>query len=208
MTLLRTPETVSRAVLALCERIGSNSKPIYLAIEPEADCEPLDCFANVQRKVQREGGSLQAGWAIWIWPNVYIEAEHHAVYAMADGSRWKDITPQQEAGFTRRLFLPDNTAEFDFESDGWRRDNVRLAIANDPLVRQFFRTAERRNEILNSIPGFGVVELKGALAAEYEQSTQTMMQLQLALALKYTRPNDQCFCQSGRKFKKCHGRRF
>jgi len=66
-------------VAALREQILPGGSPVYLRVDPEADCEPMACFAKVRRKVDRDGGRAQFGWAIWIWPRIVIEAEHHAV---------------------------------------------------------------------------------------------------------------------------------
>jgi hypothetical protein len=112
----------------LCEQISPGVDPVFIPITPSADCEPLDCFECVKHKVEMEGGRIQLGWAIWEWPNVFIEAEHHAVYEPPAGSPWLDITPPVEPQIRRRLFLADNRAVYDFENEGVLKDNIRVAL--------------------------------------------------------------------------------
>ena len=51
----------------------------------------------------------------------------------ATGPPWVDITPSIAAGVSRRLFLPDDSANYDFKNEGvlgttngWRCDRNRL----------------------------------------------------------------------------------
>lgn len=207
MALLVTPRLTDPGVAQLCKQVRPHGgRAVLLPVTPEKGCEPLDCFRNVQKKVYAEGGRIQYGWSIWMWPRVFVEAEHHAVYARPDGGGLLDITPSAE-GYYERLFLPDDDAVYDFENEGIRRKNIRLALSNDQLVRRFFAAAEERNRLLNSIPGIGLVTATGNTAARLQANQQELAILQLQLAMKYTGPNDLCFCGSGGKFKRCHGRR-
>src|SRR5260370_21685985 len=112
-----TPKAISVRIRELCQRINSGVQPIFMSIKPEPSGAASDCFECVRLKVQRYGGRIQFGWVIWEWPLVYIEAEHHAVYEPPTGPPWVDITPSAESEI-RRLFLPDNTAVYDFENEG------------------------------------------------------------------------------------------
>jgi len=204
MIFTRTAEPTFQ-VLKFCRGISDEADPILLTIDPEEDCAPLDCFNNARRKATRSGGKIVLGWAIWEWPGIYIEAEHHAVYEPAPGEPWRDLTPAQIPGISTRLFLADSSADYDFENEGIRRDNHRLALRNDPLIRQFFQSAQRYNEIMNSIPGVGEVKVSPALAQQVYSAEIENAQLSLQLAMKYTPRNAPCFCGSGEKFKRCHG---
>ncbi len=201
-----TPDTISLPVADLCRRINPDARPQYVTITPEPGCEVDDCFRCIRRKVARQGGRIQFGWSIWEWPRVYVEAEHHAVYEPRTGPPWIDITPSARPEIRRRLFVPDATASYDFENEGIRRDNIRLALADDPLVRSFFRLAEERSAIMNAIPGIGVVTLEGESALRYQRSLQEQAVLEFQLGMKYTPQGAPCFCGSGRKFKRCHGK--
>jgi hypothetical protein len=180
-------------------------EPVFIRIKQEPGAAPLDCFKAVGSKVGREGGRIQFGWAIWEWPRVYLEAEHHAVYETPAGPPWVDVTPGA-AGTWRRLFLPDDTAVYDFENERVLRDNVRLAVADDPLVQQLFDAARERTQILNKLPGVGEIKIDRQTASQLAAIDLRKAQATYELALKYTPQNTQCFCGSGQKFKRCHGR--
>lgn len=205
MALTHAPRSIGPAVQALCDRIRPGAAPpVYLRVDPDPDCVALSCFANVQRKVDREGGSTQVGWAIWIWPRVFIEAEHHAVYAPPGGAPWRDITPGDQA-VRRRLFLPDDSATYGDADRGAWRDNIRVALADDPLVVEMFTCMEARTRVWRAEPAVSSAQ---SLAAFGDLQAAELAQhfVQLRLAMKYTRPNDPCFCGGGRRFRACHGR--
>jgi hypothetical protein len=190
----------------LCRQINADSTPSYVAISAEPGCEANDCFECIRQKVEREGGRIQFGWSIWEWPHVYVEAEHHAIYEPPGGGTPRDITPSADPQVTRRLFLPDDSATYDFENEGVLRDNRRLALVDDPLVREFFAAAEKRLAILNSIPGVGTVEVDPNVALALQAAEMELAGIVHRLGMKYTPQNARCFCGSGEKFKRCCGR--
>lgn len=178
-----------------------------MTIEPERGAEPLDCFGCVRQKVDRHGGRMQFGWVIWEWPLVYIEAAHHAVYEPPAGPPWVDITPSGEADETRRLFLRDDSAVYSFENDGFRRDNIRMALGDDPRIQDFFKAAELRCTIFNGLPGLtiGDVAVSPEDERRLDEIEQTIARLTSELAMKYTGRHERCFCGSGKKFMYCCG---
>ena len=136
---------------------------------------------------------------------MYLEAEHHAVFSPGSGLQLSDITPDRNTEIRRRLFLPDDSAVYDFENEGIRRDNVRQAIADDHQIEELFRAAARRTEIVNCVPGIGVFSLEGDAAREYIEIERTIERLTFELGVKNSGQNERCICGSGVKFKRCHG---
>lgn len=187
--------------------ISPDRTPILLPITSAPECQPLDCFHCVKHLAQREGGRVQFGWAIWEWPRVYIEAEHHAVYQPPGGLPWVDVTPSSHPEITRRLFLPDDAATYDYENEGILRDNHRVALSDDPLIEDFFKAARARVEIMNSLPGVGAIEVDPATAGRLAALDNLQQQQVFGLVMKFTPQNARCFCGSGEKFKRCHGQR-
>ena len=202
----RAPLLVHAAIRDLCDWIRPDIDPVFVRIEIDDSDQPSDCFFNVRRRIEREGGSIQFGWAIWEWPRVFVEAEHHAVFAPADGGPWKDVTPCEIPGSRRRLFLPDNAAVYDFENQGQLRDNVRMALSSSPLVQEMFDAASERVRILNSIPGVGAVTASLETARSLQATTLKVMELQHEIGMTHTPPRTPCFCGRGKMFKQCHGR--
>lgn len=206
MFVTRTPLLVHPAIRELCDRIRPNVEPVFVPIVAGEGDEPSDCFFNVRRRIEREGGSIRFGWSLWEWPRVFVEAEHHAVYVPPDGGAWKDVTPCQFLGSRRRLFLADDTALYDFENEGQLRDNVRVALSSSPLVQELFNTAAERVRILNSIPGVGAVTASAETARALQSAMLKIMELQHEIGMTHTPPRAPCFCGRGKMFKQCHGR--
>lgn len=200
------PEATAPHVLAFCERICPSSSPVRLAIRPEPGCLPRECFPNVRQKMEREGGHIRYGWAIWEWPRVFIEAEHHAVHEGRDGSL-TDVTPStEEDPQAARLFLPDDSAVYDFDNpDGGRRDNIRQALAPDAQIEQYLRLAAELAEIMLRTPGTGMVKISSPDASRVQFIGKRSAQLKREIAMRYTSQGAPCFCGSGQKFKRCHG---
>jgi hypothetical protein len=204
--MVPTPDSISEDVLKLCGQINPAARPTYIIIMPAQGCEANNCFDCVRREVERNGGRIQFGWSIWKWPRVCVQAEHHAVHEPSSGPPWVDVTPSGPPGVIRRLFLPDDRAVYDF-GEGTRRDNIRLALNDDPLVKEFFAAAEKRVAILNSIPGKGRIEIDSDTAKKLSAAVGEKDRLLYSLRMKYTSQNAPCFCSSGKKFKRCHGQR-
>lgn len=204
MSNTRPADPRAAHVKRFCASIVPDATPISMAINPELGCEALDCFGNVRRKILKSGGSISYGWSIWEWPGVFIEAEHHAVYREEEG-RLIDLTPPSDNMTRSRTFLADSSAVYDFQNEGQRRDNHRLALTDDPLIAEFFQTASAFNEIMSSIPGVGEVAVDVATARKLQAVQIENNRLLLKLLMKYTPKGAPCFCGSGLKFKRCHG---
>jgi hypothetical protein len=105
-----TPQKISKYLLKFCLNI-SEEKPIYLAISPTDWAVELYCTENVERMIKENGGTVQYGWQIWEWPNVWIMAEFHAVWVDKNGI-YRDITPKPKR-LNRILFLPDDKIKYE-----------------------------------------------------------------------------------------------
>lgn len=135
------PEKISALLLDFCHTIASG-RPRFIPSKPSADAETSACFDNVARKVERAGGSLASGWAIWSVRGIYFEAEHHGVWRNRRGEL-VDVSPQPNSG-RRILFLPDPDAPYDPLK---HRSNVLRPASDDPRAIEFVELANRRNEI-------------------------------------------------------------
>jgi hypothetical protein len=204
MTLVTTPKQIDARVRGFCSSIVRPAAPQYVDITPGAGCIPLECFENVRTYVQAHGGRIQFGWTIWEWTGVFLEAEHHAVFDPGNGRGLVDLTPAQDRE-TQRLFLPDDSATYDFANLGVRTENKRLALRNDPLIEAFFDAARQKAAFMNTLPGFGMVSLNFVQAQQRRVLEENIARLQALLFKKYAGPNTPCICGSGKKYKRCHG---
>jgi hypothetical protein len=121
MRMTRTPPKITEPIRKLCRELDGTQKAGYIPVQPQPDCKQKECFENVRAKVEKDGGRIQFGWAIWEWPSVMIEAEFHANWISPEGKQI-DITPKPE-GISKILFLPDSTRTYDYNRDHYRIDN-------------------------------------------------------------------------------------
>lgn len=108
-----------------------------MAVRPMKGGVRNDCFENVNRYVEENGGQRQLGWAIWEWPSVYVEAEFHAVWR-SPTNNYFDVTPN-EPPYPWILFVADNRRPY----VGAQVDNIRRAITSDSLVSRFIEHAAK-----------------------------------------------------------------
>lgn len=118
-----TPTAITPDILALCASIATGT-PEFISVNPEAGCQPLECFQNVTLCA----GSAVNGWIIWERAGAFIEAEHHCALKRPDGSL-VDVTPHD--GESRVLFLADPNATFNGKV---ARSNIRAATNTDPDI--------------------------------------------------------------------------
>lgn len=202
-----TPSEITTEILDLCGGIVAGGIPEFIAHVPAKGAVVRECFPNVMDRVAVDGGELVYGWAIWEWPGVFVEAEHHAVWRSPDGLI--DITPH-EYPTKGVLFLPDPSATYDFEGFT-RRNNIKRATTDLPAVSEFLALSDLI---------FQKLEVS-SVGKEYRLSQRDLFQLQAMEDRKNQLkgniyfhlargkgPNDVCFCRSGKKFKKCCSRYF
>lgn len=198
---ISTPAQVTPAVRRLADTISPGNEPIYLTVQSEPDAVVHECFPNVEAKIARDGGRMLCGWQIWEWPHVMVEAEFHAVWKSPEG-KLVEVTPKPH-GEVRILFVPDPRRTY----QGLAIDNVRKPLRDDQMIRHFIRVAELKTDVLN----------RGERALEYghvsvpAHEIEPLLQIQQFLGealLAKQRDHSPCPCDSGGKYKRCHGRQF
>lgn len=208
----RTPVEITEQIITLCKEIDKSQKPYRVPVKPESWAEPTECFINVKTKVEKDGGKIQFGWAIWEWPNVMIEAEFHAIWISPENTPI-DITPKP-VNMQKILFLPDSERVYDYSADYYRVDNIRRPLSNNPLVSDFIKISEQIFEVEETHSPGRRLELEGPVCEHWEELNQKKLSIQLQLMSQpqlqpeYGKPgrNSPCPCGSGKKFKKCCGK--
>ncbi|AEG51288.1 hypothetical protein Sphch_3705 [Sphingobium chlorophenolicum L-1] len=143
------PAEITLDLMHFCRRIA-DTVPVFVTSVPLRSSGASFCFDNVERKIAKSGGSIAYGWAIWHIPNLYYEAEHHAVWRNKLGSLI-DVSPQL-GGRRRLLFLPDEKAVY----DSWKpRSNIMLPASDTPLAIEMARLGGARQALFARcrIPG-------------------------------------------------------
>lgn len=136
---MRVPNIEDAHVKVFCKEISPEHSPQYVPLYPMPGAPYRCCFDIVDICIREAKGTNLMGWAIWEWPDVFIEAELHCVWKAPDGKLF-DPTPQRFQTENRNLFLPDP------EHPEPRRaiDNRRKALSSDPAAQKLIRAFELR----------------------------------------------------------------
>ncbi|MCW2351767.1 hypothetical protein [Sphingobium sp. B12D2B] len=148
------PASITPDIMQFCRRIA-DGEPVFVSSIPFRGSVTSACFDNVSRKIARSGGSVAYGWAIWHIPDLYYEAEHHAVWRNKSGNLI-DVSPQLE-GRKRLLFLPDEAAVY----DPWNpRMNVMLPATDTDIAVEMAALGRARQELFTRCRVLGTSELR------------------------------------------------
>jgi len=197
-----TPLAISEPILDLCRSICGSEDPVYVEHSPESYAQVNECFPAMDRKVQECGGKVHYGWQLWEWPNVLLEAEFHAVW-LSPENKLLDITPKPFK-VEKILFLPDRSMRY----EGKQIDNKRVPLSNNPITRDFIGICEAIFRIQNK--GDRAHQLAVSFEgdeAQLHQWLQGMKLLTLEMLESGLNRNSPCPCNSGKKYKSCHGKK-
>jgi len=186
-----TPSEINESVRTLQKHIRGALEPIFLDLELDPAAEKLDCFNNVERRIQIAGGSVRYGWCVWLWEGNLVEGEFHAVWQSPDGNL-HDITPKPD-GEERILFIPDTQTTYNREPI----DNIRVALSDDSEVLSLIAAGQKMATLRRQYnDGSGRSQIPiSAILGELPHAQQPREP-------KIGR-NSPCPCGSGRKYKKC-----
>jgi hypothetical protein len=138
------PKLLKPYVLTFAREVaGPDAAPGFIRCCPVEDAPYNECFALVQAHVEKNGGDMVLGWAIWERPKVLIEAEFHAAWKTSR-DELIDIAPRP-IPFPRILFLPDARRK----DTGFQVDNVRKPLAKDKDIQRFIELYRERFRLLN-----------------------------------------------------------
>lgn len=195
---IRVPKKLTNEIKKLCYEINPGEQPVYIPIDNNAVvASGTDCVEMVARKMIKDGGSFQYGWAIWEWPDVMLEAEFWAVWVNADG-QLVDVTPRGRG--KNLLFITDNKTKF----EGKPIDSILKPLIKHPLVLEYIDINKKIWQQVDALAAAGksdivicevlapVIDKKDALEREIEEKISGGV-----------RRNDLCPCGSGKKFKNC-----
>ncbi|MFW9874923.1 MAG: SEC-C metal-binding domain-containing protein [Candidatus Thorarchaeota archaeon] len=189
-----TPLELTGKIQEFCNTIIPDSKPIFVALIPEDSAKLNECFSNVKKKIEDSGGSIQYGWTIWELPNLFLEAEFHAIWIDPSG-KLIDITPKQD-NEEQILFLPDPVRQY----EGELIENIRKPLVDNEYTRTWIILERKRFQFKKKHFRGGKVN---ALAAgkEYIQFVEEAEEKRIKF-WEIGR-NEPCPCGSGKKYKKC-----
>jgi hypothetical protein len=186
--------------LKLIAKTGSKETPVIIPIIVDKDAKPLYCFPNVYTKIEKQGGSMICGWALW-GNEMLFEAEFHSVWKSPKGELI-DITPHDNYDSDHILFLPDSSIVY----EGQLVDNIRINNMGNPLVDDFIKVSEflHRIRLTGEKVDYDFVLMGGAAIL-----TNFLIDWKSGLEkfiLKGKRSKDSCFCGRPFTYENCHGK--
>jgi hypothetical protein len=189
-------------VKRLLTKIGCETDPVVIKCIPEKDAELDSCFPLVESKVVDHGGTSVMGWQIRE-TKLLVEAIFHAVWKRKDGELI-DISPKP-IPTNEILFVQDIKATY----EGRQVDNIRLNILGNRLVDDLIEICEASFRLHNKGERAcqHALTLKGkdAQAHQIFENAKPMLELMVLQGLNHQSP---CPCNSGKKYKVCHGKQF
>jgi hypothetical protein len=198
-----TPRKLHRFVSELSRSIADEKVARYVAVRPDLGAQPNECFFNVPQKIAKDGGGIQYGWSIWELPGLFIEAEVHAVWVSPTGE-WIDVTPKVNHE-SEILFLPDENVTWD-ENSRFRRDNIRMAMKDDPIVYEFIEAAKACAQYMEESTDPNDPRKMIMDRVHWERLEGRKLELQAKFKSLPIGRNDLCRCGSSEKYKKCCGK--
>ena len=181
----------------LIAKIGSDSKEIILPVKVEPYAKPANCFPNVAEKIKRDGGSIVYGWSVLLG-QFLIEAERHAVWKSPHG-QLIDITPSTSEMPTT-LFIPE-----DLVYTGQYIDNVRVNTTKNKVVDDWIIVASLRSKILNTATRNGDYITFPIAMNPFYHKYEELNNLYYSYLYYGGTEETNCFCQSKKSYKSCHG---
>ncbi|MBP2544856.1 YecA family protein [Acinetobacter guillouiae] len=198
-----TPFSESNSVKTLIKLMKKKGSPVYVKSIPNQETIENECFPMVDKYISIHGGERVLGWAIWELPDLFIEAEFHAVWKSPKGELI-DLNPRPRKT-ENILFLQDNSVRY----NNFQINNFRLPLTNNPIVINFLNIHNKMFEFMNRgerKDQHGEIILNKNDQEEYKLLMSNMMMAASAMVSTYKPLGlyDPCICGSGKKAKWCH----
>lgn len=62
--MITVPENTEEKLHRLLTMLKVGGAPLFINVHPEQDAIPNECFDNVEKKVNRDGGERRVGWQL------------------------------------------------------------------------------------------------------------------------------------------------
>ena len=171
-----TPAVISQPIRKLCKEVAGDAEPLYIPVRTDIEPESL---------------TAAPGWAIWQVADALIEAEFHVAWRKSDGELM-DITPRP-GGEDTILFVEDPKRS----ASAPEVDRERRALRRDPLIEDFITLGRKQFLLLHA-----------------DQPAEPALMRRLAVSQLIVKNmlerglggDDACLCNSGKRYKNCHGK--
>lgn len=197
-----TLDSINKEVSEFCGEVDPTTKPVFVKVVPGKDYIQDDCYGNVENHIKKHGGRVEYGWIIWEDPEIFIEAEFHAIWVNRK-KEYTDVTPKADKE-DKILFLPDSKKTF----AGKLIDNIRKPLVDNAETRTRIKVGKRKFEIRNKYyKGDPIIEIPESEIKDLEIYRETVFLSEIRKdkldgKIKIGR-NEPCPCGSEKKYKKC-----
>lgn len=171
-----TPAAISPAIRKLCKEVAGSAEPAFIPVRTETDDAGLTAVP---------------GWAIWQCADALIEAEFHVARRTVEG-QLVDVTAWP-GGEETILFVEDPRRS----ASEPEIDRERRALRRDPLVEDFITLGRKQFLLLHG--GHADDPALMRRLAVSQLIVKNMLERGLS-------GDDACLCNSGKRYKNCHGK--
>lgn len=199
-----TPRNIDQNIKRLIHKLNATHEPIFVKVIPEKGSQVKDCFMIVREKVKNAGGRMILGWQIWE-TKYLVEAEFHAVWENPN-EELIDLTPKEITNINKILFVEDENLVYEEK----QVDNVRLNISSNELVDDLINVSKAIFRFNNrglraEMYGADLIASLNDREINHIKYLQVLQEMISALLFSKGRRTSPCPCNSGKKFKECHG---
>jgi hypothetical protein len=171
-----TPAAISPAIRKLCKDVAGNAEPLFIPVRADSD---------------EAGLTAVPGWAIWQCADALIEAEFHVARRTPAGEL-VDNAPRP-GGEETILFVEDPKRG----AAAPELDRERRALRRDPLIEDFITLGRKQFLLLHADQPADPALLRRLAVSQL--IVKNMLERGLG-------GNDACLCNSGKRYKNCHGK--
>lgn len=182
----------------ILEKINTENEILVLPIVLGLFSEPLNCYFNVRKMVEHDGGQIVYGWRIHDGEFI-LESERHAVWRNLKGELI-DITPNES----------DNSSLFVVEDKGWvynniDQDNIRINKTNNVIVDDFIKILESKYKLWNLMNRNSEKTIQGT-AEVYDviAALEGIGNYLWSMIVMKRNENGVCYCGKLIRYSSCH----
>lgn len=189
----------------------NSSQVRTIPIVPVPGSVVRNCTLNVKRFIEANGGSAQYGWAISALGNVLVRFVGHCV-ARQESGELICVTPSECSYLDEMAFIPDQSiAPIDQGLE--RLPSITIPLINNSIAAEYADLDNVSSKIKRKYPSrislddnrssTPLTKEDSALVVDATMRARRLMPVLQALVARTYGPNQYCFCNSGKKYKKC-----
>jgi hypothetical protein len=137
-------QAIYKKISSVCEALCPDGSLAIIPIVPGDGCKPNECFANVRRHVEANGGQAQYGWCLDVDPDEpFVVANNHALWMAPDGSLI-DVTPTLLPEQVAVFLSDDGAAPIDKGDACWPHPSRAFPLTKNPRSKRLARRVNQQ----------------------------------------------------------------